>query len=182
VIWKPDQIFKKSVREGDVSREASPSRFCGQGTVLTASQGCPISPNALCGETWETRTLNWDVEEFRLISNGSQPWGFPSPSWDLLENRTRSSKNRPLAFVGTTLSRPQAEGCPISPNALCWEMWEMRTPDLGPRGSRLISRAVNPEGSRQTTIPPRCTDIMKKAAQRPQLWQSSHGLRPSGKT
>jgi hypothetical protein len=41
VIWKPDQIFKKSDREGDVSREASPSRFCGQDRVPTASQGAP---------------------------------------------------------------------------------------------------------------------------------------------
>jgi hypothetical protein len=28
VIWKPDQIFKKSDREGDVSQGTSPSRFC----------------------------------------------------------------------------------------------------------------------------------------------------------
>jgi hypothetical protein len=72
VIWKPDQIFKKSDREGGVSQETSPSRFWVhylpdgdllQNPILTTSQWVPHI-SLVFREMWETQTLIWVVEEF----------------------------------------------------------------------------------------------------------------------
>jgi hypothetical protein len=38
----------------------------GEGRRPAATQGCPISPHALCEEIWETRTLIWVVEGYAV--------------------------------------------------------------------------------------------------------------------
>lgn len=72
-IGMPNQIFDKSDREGDVSRERSPFRFCF--SLVCCSHRGPIYTNAdlsfykATKLTWEQSTLTLGVQAFNLFNH-----------------------------------------------------------------------------------------------------------------
>ena len=74
-IWVPNQIFDKSDREGDISQERSPFRFCCCFSLVCCSHRGPIYTNAdpsLYKATklpWEQSTLTLGVQAFNLFNH-----------------------------------------------------------------------------------------------------------------